>query len=60
MLVSASELSIRFIVLLISADDHVSQLREDILMHRIKYALTTMEAEKGEAIIKRAGKAIEK
>ncbi|KAJ3760289.1 inositol hexakisphosphate-domain-containing protein [Lentinula raphanica] len=44
----------------IDANDHVSHLREDILMHRIKYALTTMEAEKGEAIIKRAGKAIEK
>ncbi|KAF8825263.1 hypothetical protein HHX47_DHR7000589 [Lentinula edodes] len=50
----------RLVDRVIDANDHVSQLREDILMHRIKYALTTMETEKGEAIIKRAGKAIEK
>ncbi|KAJ3797672.1 inositol hexakisphosphate-domain-containing protein [Lentinula aff. detonsa] len=50
----------RLVDRVIDANDHVSHLREDILMHRIKYALTTMEAEKGEAMIKRAGKAIEK
>ncbi|KAJ4494760.1 inositol hexakisphosphate-domain-containing protein [Lentinula edodes] len=50
----------RLVDRVIDANDHVSHLREDILMHRIKYALTTMETEKGEAIIKRAGKAIEK
>ncbi|KIK55186.1 hypothetical protein GYMLUDRAFT_48165 [Collybiopsis luxurians FD-317 M1] len=44
----------------IDANDHVSQLREDILMNRIKYALTAMEAEKGGTFIKRAGKALEK
>ncbi|KAF9067827.1 inositol hexakisphosphate-domain-containing protein [Rhodocollybia butyracea] len=50
----------RLVDRIIDANDHVSHLREDILMHRIKYALTTMEAEKGNAFIKRAGKAIEK
>lgn len=40
--------------------DHVSHLREDILFHRIKYSLTSMEADKGEAFLKKAGRALEK
>ena len=51
---------LRFEPLLSFVDDHVSHLREDILMNRMKYALTTMETEKGEVSIKRAGRAMEK
>ncbi|KAE9405167.1 hypothetical protein BT96DRAFT_916343 [Gymnopus androsaceus JB14] len=50
----------RLVDRVIDANDHVSHLREDILMNRIKYALTTMETEKGEVSIKRAGRAMEK
>ncbi|KAF8917222.1 inositol hexakisphosphate-domain-containing protein [Mucidula mucida] len=44
----------------IDDSDHVSHLREDILLHRIKYSLTSMEEDKGEAFLKKAGRALEK
>ncbi|KIY62129.1 hypothetical protein CYLTODRAFT_494858 [Cylindrobasidium torrendii FP15055 ss-10] len=40
--------------------DEVTHLREDILLHRIKYSLTSMEEEKGETHLKKAGRALEK
>ena len=47
-----------FLILFVA--DHVTHLREDILLHRINYALTSMEEEKGETYLKKAGRALEK
>ncbi|KAJ7592850.1 inositol hexakisphosphate-domain-containing protein [Mycena floridula] len=44
----------------IDSVDHVTNLREDILAHRISYSLTTMEEEKGQKFLGRAVKALEK
>ncbi|KAK7031228.1 hypothetical protein VNI00_013644 [Paramarasmius palmivorus] len=44
----------------IDSNDHVLNIREDILVERMKYSLTSMEEEKGEAFLNRAGKSLEK
>ncbi|KAH7913592.1 inositol hexakisphosphate-domain-containing protein [Hygrophoropsis aurantiaca] len=46
----------------IDACDHVTNLREDILVHRVKYSLSAMEADEGkrENFLKRAGRSLEK
>ncbi|KAF9260086.1 hypothetical protein L218DRAFT_1079604 [Marasmius fiardii PR-910] len=44
----------------IDANDHVLNLREDILIARLRYSLTTMEEKKGQTFFERAGKALEK
>jgi hypothetical protein len=38
----------------------MSHLREDILMHRLKYSMTSMEEAKGEDFLDKAVKALEK
>ncbi|KAK0469504.1 inositol hexakisphosphate-domain-containing protein [Desarmillaria tabescens] len=45
---------------IIDAADHVTNLREDILIHRIKYSLISMEGEKGEVLIEKSRRALEK
>ncbi|KAI9453330.1 inositol hexakisphosphate-domain-containing protein [Russula earlei] len=40
--------------------DHVVNLREDILVHRIKYALSSLDEPSGNVLLQRAGKALEK
>ncbi|KAK0205042.1 inositol hexakisphosphate-domain-containing protein [Desarmillaria ectypa] len=45
---------------IIDAADHVTNLREDILVHRIKYSLTSMEEERGEILIEKSRRALEK
>ena len=40
--------------------DHVTNLREDILVHRLKYSMTSMEEAKGEDFLDKAVKALEK
>lgn len=40
--------------------DQVTNLREDILIHRLNYSLTTMDEEKGEDLLNKAVKALEK
>jgi len=40
--------------------DQVSNLREDILVNRLKYALASMEEDHGVVFIRKAGKALEK
>lgn len=40
--------------------DQVTNLREDILIHRLKYSLTSMEGEQGENFLQKAVKALEK
>jgi len=44
----------------IDATDQVTNLREDILVYRIKYSLTSMEEVQGEDFLKKAVKALEK
>ncbi|ESK95344.1 metal ion binding oxidoreductase [Moniliophthora roreri MCA 2997] len=44
----------------IDINDHVLNIREDILVQRMKYSLTSMEEEKGEAFLNSAGKSLEK
>ncbi|TFK69694.1 hypothetical protein BDN72DRAFT_767637 [Pluteus cervinus] len=44
----------------IDATDQVTNLREDILIHRLMYSLTSMDEEKGEMYLAKAGKALEK
>ncbi|KAJ8072928.1 hypothetical protein PM082_016488 [Marasmius tenuissimus] len=44
----------------IDANDHVLNLREDILISRIEYALTSMNEHRGQALLASAGKALEK
>lgn len=40
--------------------DQVTNLREDILIHRLKYSLTSMDEAKGEVSLNKAVKALEK
>jgi hypothetical protein len=40
--------------------DQVSNLREDILVNRLKYALASMEEDRGFVFIRKARKALEK
>ncbi|KAF4597582.1 hypothetical protein EYR40_008044 [Pleurotus pulmonarius] len=44
----------------IDATDQVTNLREDILIHRLKYSLTSMDEAKGEVSLNKAVKALEK
>jgi hypothetical protein len=46
--------------LMFSTGDHVVNLREDILVHRIKYSLSSLEEPNGNLLLQRAGKALEK
>ncbi|KAK7006097.1 inositol hexakisphosphate-domain-containing protein [Favolaschia claudopus] len=50
----------RLVDRVIDATDHVTHLREDILVHRLKYSMTTMEEAKGEDSLDKAVKALEK
>ena len=45
---------------LILAADQVTNLREDILIYRLKYSLTTMDEAKGEDFLNKATKSLEK
>ncbi|KAK0194057.1 inositol hexakisphosphate-domain-containing protein, partial [Armillaria mellea] len=45
---------------IIDAADHVTNLREDILVHRIKYSLISMEEEQGEILLEKSRRALEK
>lgn len=60
--IDASLLTIcpRFPFLTFLAADRVTNLREDILIHRINSSLTSMEEDKGETLLGRAVKALEK
>lgn len=40
--------------------DQVSNLREDIVIYRLKYALTSMDETQGENFLNKAVKALEK
>ena len=40
--------------------DQVTNLREDILIYRLKYALTSMDETQGETFLNKAVKALEK
>jgi hypothetical protein len=42
------------------AGDHVVNLREDILVHRIKYSLSSLEEPVRNVLLQKAGKALEK
>ncbi|KAF8199666.1 inositol hexakisphosphate-domain-containing protein [Pholiota molesta] len=44
----------------IDATDQVTNLREDILIYRLKYSLTTMDEAKGEDFLNKATKSLEK
>ncbi|KII85117.1 hypothetical protein PLICRDRAFT_45241 [Plicaturopsis crispa FD-325 SS-3] len=44
----------------IDACDHVTNLREDILIHRLRYSLTSLDETKKEAFLDKAGKSLEK
>ncbi|PPQ64598.1 hypothetical protein CVT26_001996 [Gymnopilus dilepis] len=44
----------------IDSMDQVTNLREDILMHRLKYSLTSMDEVQGEIFLNKAVKALEK
>jgi len=46
--------------LMFRTGDHVVNLREDILVHRIKYSLSSLEEPHGNSLLKKAGKALEK
>ncbi|KAF7374402.1 hypothetical protein MSAN_00324300 [Mycena sanguinolenta] len=50
----------RLVDRVIDATDHVTNLREDILVHRLKYSMTSMEEAKGEDFLEKAVKALEK
>ncbi|KAJ7767113.1 inositol hexakisphosphate-domain-containing protein [Mycena metata] len=50
----------RLVDRVIDATDHVTNLREDILMHRLKYSMTSMDEAKGEDFLDKAVKALEK
>ena len=43
-----------------SLADRVTNLRDDILINRLKYALTSMEEDRGIKFIQKARKALEK
>ena len=40
--------------------DHVVNLREDILVYRVEYALSSLEEPSGNLLLQKAGKALEK
>ena len=40
--------------------DHVTNLREDILIHRLRYSMTSMDEAKGEIYLSKARRALEK
>lgn len=40
--------------------DQVTNLREDILINRLKYALASMEEDRGIVLVQKARKALEK
>ncbi|KAF8176691.1 inositol hexakisphosphate-domain-containing protein [Mycena galopus ATCC 62051] len=44
----------RLVDRVIDATDHVTNLREDILIHRLKYSMTSMEEAKGEDFLDKA------
>lgn len=44
----------------VQVGDHVVSLREDILVHRIKYSLSSLEEPNGNSLLRKAGKALEK
>lgn len=44
----------------IDATDHVTNLREDILIHRLRYSMTSMDEAKGELYLNKARRALEK
>ena len=46
----------------VDAGDHVTNLREDILVHRVRYSLTTPDDDgaKREDILVKAGRSLEK
>ncbi|KAF8628035.1 hypothetical protein AX15_004150 [Amanita polypyramis BW_CC] len=50
----------RLVDKVIDATDQVTNLREDILINRLKYALTSMEEDQGTKFIQKARKALEK
>ncbi|KAJ7145106.1 inositol hexakisphosphate-domain-containing protein [Mycena crocata] len=50
----------RLVDRVIDATDHVINLREDILIHRLKYSMTSMDEAKGEDFLDKAVKALEK
>ncbi|KIJ51469.1 hypothetical protein M422DRAFT_157971 [Sphaerobolus stellatus SS14] len=50
----------RLVDKVIDSCDHVVNLREDILINRIKFSLTTMEDKKREVYLDKAAKALEK
>jgi hypothetical protein len=42
------------------AGDHVVNLREDILIYRIKYSFSSLDEPNRDLLLQRAGKALEK
>lgn len=46
--------------LMFRTGDHVVNLKEDILVHRIKYSLSSLEEPNGNLLLQKAGKALEK
>ncbi|KAF5366650.1 hypothetical protein D9615_010603 [Tricholomella constricta] len=50
----------RLVDRVIDATDQVTNLREDILMYRLRYSLTSLEEAQGENFLKKAVKALEK
>ncbi|KAJ7081810.1 inositol hexakisphosphate-domain-containing protein [Mycena belliarum] len=50
----------RLVDRVIDATDHVTNLREDILIHRLKYSMTSMDDVKGQDFLDKAVKALEK
>jgi hypothetical protein len=44
----------------VQVGDHAVNLREDILVHRIKYSLSSLEEPNGNSLLRKAGKALEK
>ncbi|KAJ7873158.1 inositol hexakisphosphate-domain-containing protein [Mycena leptocephala] len=50
----------RLVDRVIDATDHVTNLREDIIINRLKYSMTSLEEAKGEDFLDKAAKALEK
>ncbi|KAJ7472784.1 inositol hexakisphosphate-domain-containing protein [Mycena latifolia] len=50
----------RLVDRVIDATDHVTNLREDILIHRLKYSMTSMDDVKAQDYLDKAAKALEK
>ncbi|KAJ7707320.1 inositol hexakisphosphate-domain-containing protein [Mycena rosella] len=50
----------RLVDRVIDATDHVTNLREDILINRLKYSMTSMDDAKGQDSLDKAAKALEK